>query len=318
MQFAWLAPSLLFGIYLGATTGAWHMLVMSSMTAAVWLGIKRFTAARDVDLSQPVTISGTDAWIGDYQLPKLEILWKREWHDLVYRAYLAKDTKPEFTLDLQLETLGIHALIVGPTGSGKSELLKLLLQKTICAQPSCEVTLFDYKGGATFGRFDTLAQVKRLVTDIDGHPDDEPWHLLRAEVGRRELALAAKGASRIEDLQHWGMPMSRHYIFIDELAAVISLNPLAAASLTVVATRGRSLGIHLIMATQSAQSVPRAMMTNLRTRIALAEADPIDLAQLNLKRPPATEPVPAGWAWGWFQNPGSSSTQFIFPIGAVF
>ena len=318
MQFAWLAPSLLFGIYLGATTGAWHMLVMSSMTAAAWLAIKRFTLARDVDLSQPVTISGTDAWIGAYQLPKLEILWKREWHDLVYRAYLAKDTKPEFTLDLQLETLGVHALIVGPTGSGKSELLKLLLQKTVSAQPSCEVTLFDYKGGATFGRFDTLPQVKRLVTDIDGHPDDEPWHLLRAEVGRRELALAAKGASRIEDLQRWGMPMPRHYIFIDELAAVISLNPLAAASLTVVATRGRSLGIHLIMATQSAQSVPRAMMTNLRTRIALAEADPIDLAQLNLKRPATNDPVPSGWASGWSQLPGSSSAQFIFPIGAVF
>jgi hypothetical protein len=74
----------------------------------------------------------------------------------------------------------------------------------------------------------------------------------------------------------------------------------------------------LVLATQSAQSVPRAMMTNLRTRIALAEADPIDLAQLNLKRPLATEPVPSGWASGWFQNPGSSSTQFIFPIGAVF
>jgi len=318
MQFAWLAPSLLFGIYLGATTGAWHMLVMSSMTAVAWIAIKRFTIAREVDLSQPVTISGTEAWIGDYQLPKLEILWKREWHDLVYRAYLAKDTKPEFTLDLQLETFGVHALIVGPTGSGKSELLKLLLQKTISTQPSCEITLFDYKGGATFGRFNNLPQVKRLVTDIDGHPDDEPWNLLRAEVGRRELALAAKGASRIEDLQRWGMPMPRHYIFIDELAAVISQNPLAAAALTVVATRGRSLGIHLIMATQSAQSVPRAMMTNLRTRIALAEADPIDLAQLNLKRPPASDPVPAGWASGWLQMPGSSSAQFIFPIGAVF
>jgi DNA segregation ATPase FtsK/SpoIIIE-like protein len=318
MQFAWLAPSLLFGIYLGATTGAWHMLVMSSMTAVAWIAIKRFSAAREVDMTQPVTISGAEAWIGDYQLPKLEILWKREWHDLVYRAYLAKDSKPEFTLDLQLETLGAHALIVGPTGSGKSELLKLLLQKTITNQPSCEITLFDYKGGATFTRFNNLPQVKGLVTDIDGHPDDEPWHLMRAEVGRRELALAAKGASRIEDLQRWGMPIPRHYIFIDELAAVISQNPLAAAALTAVATRGRSLGIHLIMATQSAQSVPRAMMTNLRTRIALAETDPIDLAQLNLKRPAANDPVPAGWTSGWIQNPGSTSIQFIFPIGAVF
>ena len=187
-----------------------------------------------------------------------------------------------------------------------------MLQKTISVQPSCELSLFDYKGGATFGRFDTLPQVKRLVTDIDGHPDDEPWHILRAEVGRRELALAAKGASRIEDLERWGMPVPRHYIFIDELAAVISQNPLAAAALTVVATRGRSLGIHLIMATQSAQSVPRAMMTNLRTRIALAEADPIDLAQLNLKKPADNDPVPGRLGMGLVATPGFTERPIHF------
>lgn len=318
MQFAWLAPSLLFGIYMVATTGAWHMLVMSSLTAVAWLAIKKFNAAREVDTTQPVTIVGTDAWIGDYQLPKLEILWKRDWHDLVYRAYLAKDSKPQFNLDLQLETLGAHAFIVGPTGSGKSELLKLLLQKAIETQPSCQVSLFDYKGGATFGHFKNLPQVKQLVTDVDGHPSDEPWLQLRAEVNSRELALAAKGASRVEDLERWGEPLPRHYIFIDELAAVIAQNALAGSALTMVANRGRSLGIHLVMATQSAQSAPRAMMTNLRTRIALAEADPIDLAQLNLKRPLVSNPVPAGWAWGWFQNPGSASTHFIFPIGAQY
>jgi S-DNA-T family DNA segregation ATPase FtsK/SpoIIIE len=298
MQFAWLAPSLLFGIYLGATTGAWHMLVMSSMTALAWLVIKRFNALREVDTSQPVTITGTDAWIGDYQLPKLQILWKREWHQVVYRAYLAKCSKPEFTLDLQLETLGVHALIVGPTGSGKSELLKKLLLKTIAAQPNCQLSLFDYKGGATFSRFVDLPQVNQFVTDLDGDQNGDPWLLLRAEIGRRELALAAKGASRIEDLQQWGQPLARNYIFIDELAAVIAQDGAAISVLTLIATRGRSLGMHLILATQSAQSVPRAMMTNLRTRIALAEADPIDLAQLNLRKPLTSEPVPWGWASG--------------------
>ena len=318
MQFAWLAPSLLFGIYLGATTGAWHMLVMSSMTALAWLVIKRFNALREVDTSQPVTIVGTEAWIGDYQLPKLQILWKREWHQVVYRAYLAKASKPEFTLDLQLETLGVHALIVGPTGSGKSELLKQLLQKTLATEPNCQLSLFDYKGGATFSRFMHLPQVNQLITDLDGHPSDEPWLQLRAEVGRRELALAAKGVSRIQDLQHWGQPLARNYIFIDELAAVIAQDAAASSVLTLIANRGRSLGMHLILATQSAQTVPRAMMTNLRTRIALAEADPIDLAQLNLRRPLTSEPVADGWASGWCQKPGSLSSQFNFPIGVQF
>lgn len=318
MQFAWLAPSLLFGIYLGATTGAWHMLAMSFTTVITWLAIKRFSRSRDVDLSQPVTIVGAEAWIGEYQLPRYEIFWKPEWHDLVYRAYLAKDKKPEFTLDLQLETQGVHALIIGPTGSGKSELLKQLLRKTVQRNPNCQISLFDYKGGATFASFRGLAQLTRLVTDLDGHDEHQLWQQLQQEVTRRESELAAHGASRIEDLEIWANSLARHYIFIDELAAVISASHLAAPGLIALATRGRSLGMHLILASQSAQSVPRAMLTNLRTRLALAEADPIDLAQLNLRRPKASNPVPAGWAEGWCQFPGSPSAQFIFPIGAKF
>jgi S-DNA-T family DNA segregation ATPase FtsK/SpoIIIE len=318
MQFAWLVPSVLFGVYLGASSGAWHMLVMSSLTLITWLAIKRFSRSREVDVSQPLTIVGTEAWIGEYQLPKYEIFWKPEWHDLVYRAYVAVDKKPEFTLDLKLDREGVHALIVGPTGSGKSELLKLLLNKTVTLNPNCQLSLFDFKGGATFARFRGLTQVTRLVTDLDLPDSKEPWQQLQEELTRRELELSASGASRIEDLEAWANSLPRHYIFIDELAAVISASPLAAPALTTIATRGRSLGVHLIVASQSAQSVPRAMLTNLRTRLALAEADPIDLAQLNLKRPKASNPVPAGWAEGWCQVPGSPSAQFIFPIGAKF
>jgi S-DNA-T family DNA segregation ATPase FtsK/SpoIIIE len=112
--------------------------------------------------------------------------------------------------------------------------------------------------------------------------------------------------------------LPRHYIFIDELAAALAESPLAPAALTMVATRGRSLGIHLIAATQSAQGIPRAMLTNLRVRIALAEADPIDLAQLNLKRPPEPVSVLAGWASGIVQKPGMKISQFNFPLGASF
>jgi S-DNA-T family DNA segregation ATPase FtsK/SpoIIIE len=316
MQLTWLLPSLLFGAYLGVSSGAWHMLVMSAMTAAIWFVVRRLSDGRAVDLTEPVVINGAEVWIGDYLLPKREIFWKREWHSVVFRAYQNSKQPARFELDLGLETDGVHAVIIGPTGSGKSELLKLLLGQVIKERPESLVSLLDFKGGATFNRFSSLNQIKTLATDIDGHQPDDLWNEIRAEVGRRELALAAKGASRIEDPIMFRLP--RHYIFIDELAAALAESTLAPAALTMVATRGRSLGIHLIAATQSVQGIPRAMLTNLRVRIALAEADPIDLAQLNLKRPPEPASVLAGWASGIVQKPGTKISQFNFPLGASF
>jgi S-DNA-T family DNA segregation ATPase FtsK/SpoIIIE len=316
MQFTWLLPSLLFGAYLGLSSGAWHMLVMSAVTAAIWFAVRRFSDGRAVDLTEPVVINGDEVWIGDYLLPKREIFWKGEWHPVVFRAYKNSQQPAKFELDLDLETDGVHAIIIGPTGSGKSELLKLLLQQVLKQRPNSEISLLDFKGGATFNRYASLIQVKRLATDIDGHQPDELWNEIRAEVGRRELALAARGASRIEDPIMFQLP--RHYIFIDELAAALAESPLAASALTMVATRGRSLGIHLIAATQSAQGIPRGMLTNLRVRIALAEADPIDLAQLNMKRPPEPASVLAGWALGIVQKPGEKISHFNFPLGASF
>lgn len=316
MQYTWMLPSILFGLYLGLSSGVWHMLGMSVITAAIWVGVRKFNDGRVVDLNEPAVINGAEVWIGDYLLPRREIFWKREWHALVYQAYQTKQSPPRFELDLQLEESGVHALIIGPTGSGKSELLKLLLAQTLAAQPNCQLTLLDFKGGATFNRCSDLGQLKTLATDIDGHDPEALWTTVRAEVGRRELAIAAKGASRIEDPIMFAMP--RHYIFIDELAAALAESSLASAALTMVATRGRSLGIHLIAATQSAQGLPRSMLTNLRVRIALAEADPIDLAQLNIKRPPEPASVLPDWGTGIVQKPGGLTSYFNFPLGSLF
>jgi hypothetical protein len=73
-----------------------------------------------------------------------------------------------------------------------------------------------------------------------------------------------------------------------------------------------------VLATQSAQAVPRALLTNLRARVALADADPIELAQLNIKRLADAQLVPPGWARGIFQKTSEVPRQFIFPLGAKF
>jgi S-DNA-T family DNA segregation ATPase FtsK/SpoIIIE len=318
MQFAWLIPSLVFGVYLAISTGTWHMLVMSASTVLVWLIIRLFAKSRQVDLEEPVTIIGGEAWIGDYQLPKYEIFWKKAWHKVVYAAYQELNTVPTFELQVSLETDAGHGLVIGPTGSGKSELLKLVIKQILFEKPDCELTLIDFKGGATFNQFSGLMQLKQLATDIDGHNPDEFWQGVRAEIGRREITLATNRASRIEELDATSSRLPRHFIFIDELATALAESAHAISALTAVAARGRTLGLHLFAATQSVQSVPRAMLTNLRFRVALADADPIDLALLNMKRPTEPQMTPQGWASGIVQRPGALSSYFNFPIGAKF
>jgi S-DNA-T family DNA segregation ATPase FtsK/SpoIIIE len=318
MQLAWMLPSILFGLYLGTTTGTWFLLAMSLISALMMFGFRRFNDSRNPDLSEDVSFSGGQIWIGDYQLPSYEFLWKKQWHRLVFDAHNNIQQAPVFELELNLETDLGHCLIIGPTGSGKSELMKLLLQQILVKDPNCELVLIDFKGGATFGQFAGFAQTKLLVTDIDGHEPESIWQQVRAELGRRELRLAACRVSRIEDIIELGQQLPRRYIFIDELAAVLAESALAQAALSVVAARGRTLGVHLVLATQSAQAVPRALITNLRARVALADADPIELAQLNIKRVAEPVPTPTGWARGIFQKSSDVPRQFIFPLGAKF
>lgn len=314
MQFAWLLPSMLFGIYLGATTGAWHMLVMSGLTSVGWLVIKRVNDSRQPDLNAPVVINAESTWIGDYQLPKRDIFWKREWHDVVYRAWLAQSTPPKF--EVPFEITDGHAIIVGPTGSGKSELLKLLVQHYLSV-PSLQLLLVDYKGGATLARFANhySGKVRAVITDIDGHDSLAIWRAVSQELERRELAFATQAVSRIEEYSRLANDLPRLLIVVDELAGLLVVGA-AQQALAEVAARGRSLGVHLILASQSAQGIPRAMLVNLKARVLVGETDPIDMAQLGVKRPTELAATPPGWRAAISQNSNSLTSYFFFPVGA--
>lgn len=318
MQLAWMLPSVLFGTYLGISSGAWHMLVMSLGSVLIWVLARKFNENREIDLTEPVIFDGPNVWIGDYQLPKYEIFWKKNWHRVVFSAYEAKRQSPVFQVDLALESQVGHAIIIGATGSGKSELLKLLLLQVLQKAPDSEIVLIDFKGGATFGRLTGFDQVKSLTTDIDGHDPQAFWQGMQSLISQRESMFATHGVSRIEELAAFGLPTSRCYIFIDELVTALAESVFASPALISIAARGRSLGIHLVAATQSTQGVPRAMLTNLRARIVLGDADPIELAQLNVKRPAGSEICPQGWSSGILQKPGELSSHFNFPLGASF
>jgi S-DNA-T family DNA segregation ATPase FtsK/SpoIIIE len=313
MQLAWMLPSMLFGLVFAASTGTWHFALLSLASPLVWLISRRISALRQVDESAAVLFEPGSVSIGDYQLPTRQIFWKREWNERVYAAYIAANLAPQFDFKLDLAENGLHALIIGPTGSGKSQLIKLWLRQLIAAHPTCELWLYDFKGGAGLGGFIHQPQVRKFVTDIDGHDRASVWSAIELELAARAGQLAAVGASRIEDLPAQSMP--RLFVLVDELAAALAESVQAHSALTAVVARGRSLGVHFIGASQTLQSIPRAMLANIRARIALGEIDPVDASLLALKRPPETVLAPDGWALGLLQTSGAVGRHFFLPLG---
>ncbi|WP_296630857.1 FtsK/SpoIIIE domain-containing protein [Rhodoluna sp.] len=348
MQMAWLIPSLLFGVYLGATTGQWQMIVMSAATAAIWLLARRFGWGGQVDFSQPISVTESAVFVGQAKLPRLSIFWKREWHDKIFEHLNSQDDqlglvdrwqfeltrattatgqaqfflgltsgKP-LTLDLVADSP--HALVVGSTGSGKSLLLKQMLNSVLKnPRDQCDYLLVDFKGGAGLAQFMEHPRVKALLTDIDGHDTEKAWLAVSQELDARERMLAAHGCSRIEELQQQFVALPRLVIVVDELASLFASSQAANAAIAAVLARGRSLGIHFLAASQSVQGLTRAMLTNLRARIILGEADPIDQAQLGIKKLVSAADLPPGWLFGQITSAAHVNSAFQFaPSGPDF
>ena len=184
-----------------------------------------------------------------------------------------------FGIDLARD--GPHALIAGTTGAGKSELLQTLIASLACANRPDAMTfvLVDYKGGSAFAACANLPHVTGMVTDLDGHLTRRALASLAAELTRREKNLAAAGAKDIDDYlalaRHGGLdPLPRLVIVIDEFASLVRDLPDFVTGLVSIAQRGRSLGIHLILATQRPSGVVSAdIRANTSLRIALRVTD---------------------------------------------
>lgn len=185
-----------------------------------------------------------------------------------------------FELDLVRD--GPHALVAGTTGSGKSEFLQTLVASLAAANRPDRMTfvLVDYKGGAAFSVASELPHTVGLVTDLDQHLVERALRSLRAELTRREHVLAASGAKDIEDHEAHlarggaGEQMPRLVLVIDEFAAMVSELPDFVAGLIGIAQRGRSLGVHLILATQRPGGVVGPdIRANTNLRVALRMTD---------------------------------------------
>lgn len=341
MQLLWYLPSLVIGLMVGFQSGYWQVALMSVLMVSVMAGTSYFrNRYPNFDEKSEVFVSLGGVAIGNRVLPKRQRFWKKEWHDLLFRkletiagdallqdllqkrkaegfavlsergalrSWLGFGEQAEITLDLVTD--GPHLLIVGPTGSGKSELLHLILTSTLASQ-DISLALLDFKGGATLDPY--RDQALYFATDLDIQAQNQFWEAIQGELETREQSFAEAGISGIDELTDFRL--SRILVVIDEFAAALGSSAKALQAIENISARGRSLGVHLVAATQSLSGIPRSMLTNLRTRIAMASADPVDLVQLGVNPNKASIENVTGWAGCFLVRSNQRAIPLLFPL----
>ncbi|BDZ63901.1 FtsK/SpoIIIE domain-containing protein [Agromyces mangrovi Wang et al. 2018] len=195
------------------------------------------------------------------------------------KAFVGQSSPDAMTLDLRSQ--GPHALVGGTTGSGKSEFLQAWVLGMAAEYSPDRVTFLfvDYKGGSAFADCVDLPHCVGLVTDLSPHLVRRALTSLRAELHHRERLFNRKKAKDLLELERRRDPECPPalVLVIDEFAALANEVPEFVDGVVDIAQRGRSLGIHLIMATQRPAGVIKDnLRANTNLRVALRMADESD------------------------------------------
>lgn len=221
--------------------------------------------------------------------------WNATRADAGLEAAIGRIDAGPFVLDLVRD--GPHALVGGTTGSGKSELLRSLVAALAAERSPDDVTfaLLDFKGGSTFREIADLPHAVGLATDLDPALARRALRCLWAELTWRETVLHAAGAGSLSEyVAQPGTgrpPLPRLVVVIDEFGEMVRALPDFLSSLVGIARRGRSLGVHLVLATQKpATAVNDEIRANTAVRIALRVQDRND--SLDVIETPAAAELP--------------------------
>ena len=345
MQWIWYLPSMLIGLSFGFSNGYWQLALISVLMVLILVVTQGYkNRYPQFDENSVVHLSNAAVAIGNRVLPRFQFLWKAQWHQLLLAelsrasaadnfaqaldrikqvrfrvdraeqgelvSWLGANATGELTLDLVSD--GPHLIIVGPTGSGKSEFLRLLIT-SLRATQEFDLALFDFKGGAALEEFasDSIG----MATDLDQESQSALFSRLATELALRERLFASAKCSSIEQYVAAGNSLLRLVVVVDEFVAALASGPKALATIEDIAARGRSLGVHLVAATQSLSGVSRAMLTNLRARVVMSSADPIDMVQLGINPGKHSFTSVPGWASAIVYCSSRQAQSFSFPLG---
>lgn len=209
-----------------------------------------------------------------------------------------------FSLDIHSDADGAHGLIAGTTGSGKSELIQsLILSMAVNYHPhEVNFVIIDYKGGSMANLLEGLPHVVGKITNIDTNIQ-RILVSIEAEIQRREMQFKDSGVSSIGQYQRMykcgqvSRPMPHLVLISDEFAELKREEPEFMSALTSFARVGRSLGIHVLLATQKPTGVVNDQIdANSRFRICMKVNDVSDSREL-LKHPDAATITQAGRAY---------------------
>lgn len=200
---------------------------------------------------------------------------------------------------------GPHGLVAGTTGSGKSEIIQTYILSLASWFHPYDVgfVIIDFKGGGMANQFKDLPHLIGTITNIDGREINRSLLSIKSELVRRQEAFAAHNVNHINDyikLVKEGKascPMPHLIMVVDEFAELKSEYPEFMKEIISAARIGRTLGIHLILATQKpAGVVDNQVWSNSKFKLCLKVQTREDSMEV-IKTPLAAEIVEAGRAY---------------------
>lgn len=182
------------------------------------------------------------------------------------------------SLDLHDTGDGPHGLVAGTTGSGKSELLQTYLMMLATRFHPYEIAflIIDFKGGGMANQFRSLPHLTGTITNIEGKTVERSLRFIKAELEKRQRLFARQEVNHIDKYiecfrrKETAVPLPHLIIVVDEFAELKQKQPEFMKELISTARIGRSLGVHMILATQKpAGQVNDQIWSNSRLRICL-------------------------------------------------
>lgn len=246
--------------------------------------------------------------------------WSAQRYASDIRCYLGVSSGG--SLNIGLSEHGPHWLLGGTTGSGKSQLLRSLVLSAALRYPPerLGLILVDFKGSAGLGPLAQLPHALSVLSNFDVSAVERALEFLRADIHRREVDLQALGVNSYRDYlascQAAGTTprYPELLIVVDEFRMLIDSMPDAMAELMRIATIGRSLGLHLVLATQRPQgAISQDIRANIATSICLRVASAQDSYNL-LEHESAAYISAAHPGAGYVRLPDGRSLPFRAPL----